>query len=60
MTMPKDLQAAAALIERYLNTLNGTEKSTCSCCGVAKYENFDNYRRHLELTAMVNKLRRLK
>ena len=57
--MPDTLKEAADLIERYVETLNGTEKSVCPCCGLTKYENFDHYRRHLELTAMVNKLRRL-
>lgn len=55
--MNQNLVRAAALIEQYVSKLN-TEKTTCPCCNVVKYENFDEYRSSVELTAVINKLRR--
>lgn len=55
MTHP--LLQAVELIEAQIATLN-TNKSTCECCGLTKYENFPEFQQHIELTAAVNKIRR--
>jgi hypothetical protein len=53
-----NLSQAADAIQAYVDTLN-INKDVCACCNVTKYENFDEYRRYTELTAMIAKLRRL-
>ena len=47
---------AAELIEQHLTTLN-TESAPCDCCGHMRYEDFNQYNRHKELTAIARKLR---
>ncbi len=55
--MSENLIQAAVLIEARIRTLND-RTSTCSCCGVVKYEKFNEYQRKTELAAIVRKLRR--
>jgi len=55
MTHP--LIAAAALVNEYKETLNRT-KNVCECCGVTKYENFNEAQSYVELSAIVTKLLR--
>ncbi len=51
------LEQAARLVESHLATLN-TEKTTCPCCTVVRYEDFRQYDAHQQLTAVVTRLRR--
>ena len=54
--MNQSLLQAADLIEEYVSKLN-TAKDMCQCCGLTKYENFSEYQAHMELSAMIRKLR---
>lgn len=47
---------AANLIDQHLETLNANS-SQCECCGHTRYEDFNEFNRHKELSAMSRKLR---
>lgn len=51
-----NLERAAQLIEEHISTLN-TASSECACCGHRRYENFNEFNRHKEMSAMARKLR---
>ena len=57
--MNHPLDQAASLVEAFLATLN-TTTTECPCCGLVKYDDFDQFRQHTELKAVVAKLNRIR